>query len=308
MNGVEMNPQMNLEKRIEIQTVFEDIQGTFIKHSMIKQIIQTCFPSSRICKEYEFDPDRLHVYIKTMDFIHIFKSIFFNNFINRTSDIERTLQIAQHIIKDKEWMDSMFFMYFDINTKQFALYDGMHRAKSLEMIYDEFHKIESDVFFGNKDHLEKILNEEIIVHLVFNKDELWIRYKFSILNKNIPVNEFYISNISKEKKDFVEFICDYFQKKYKSHFSTTLHFYRPNTNRDTFIEFINQFMTLKNIQIHPDSKQIIIQMIENENENWKNIIVHKSKKIKKIPQNIIDKCLQTNCFLFIIKGFDHLLV
>ena len=199
---------------------------------------------------------------------------------NRPPDIQRCIEIGEHYLYEKTWPQDPFYLNYNNEKDQvFEIYDGSHRLKALQGL--------------NLDSL--ILDKEILINVRFNTQDADIIKAFTNLNKSIPVPNLYIHDAPREKKNLIEKIVNEWIVQYPSHFSSSVRPNVGNTNRDLFMNFI---------------EQIYDKTLDQNESALKNSIscIHIWSKLhlpKKLSVSVLKKCQESGCYLFLNK-FDVL--
>jgi predicted HTH transcriptional regulator len=116
---------------------------------------------------------------------------------------------------------------------------------------------------------------------------------FQPLNKSNPVPELYIRDTSKERREIVQEVVDFWQKKYKSHFSPTPKPNVPNINRDKFIDILDKLCD--KYKIRQENIQNLYDMLDEKNDELRNNIP------KGLKEKTLEKCAKSGCYLFLFK-------
>ena len=200
---------------------------------------------------------------------------------NRPPDIQRCIEIGEHYLYEKTWPQDPFYLNYNNEKDQvFEIYDGSHRLKALQGL--------------NLDSIDPLyLEKEILINVRFNTQDADIIKAFTNLNKSIPVPNLYIHDAPREKKNLIEKIVNEWIVQYPSHFSSSVRPNIGNTNRDLFMNFIEQ----------------IYDKTPNQNEVKDRITdIHSWSKLhlpKKLSVSVLKKCQESGCYLFLNK-FDVL--
>jgi hypothetical protein len=196
----------------------------------------------------------------------------------------------------------MIYLSFNNIKQTFDIVDGIHRYTSLKIIKENNSKPLDFVFihsdfktsdFGNNNDATWLYDSYIIVNLRINALEGELIELFKNLNKSNPIPDLYIRDVNKEKKDIIEKIVNDWTKKYSSHFSPNTKPYKPNINRDRFIDLVENIYD--KYEINNENKKFLEHVLERTNTN---ISYNIPKKITK-SKSIHDKCLESGCWLFI---------
>jgi hypothetical protein len=190
----------------------------------------------------------------------------------------------------------MIYLSFNNKKQTFDIVDGIHRYTSLKII-KENNSIPLDLLtpsdFGNNNDAEWLFNSYIIINLRINALDGELIELFKNLNKSNPVPELYIRDVNKEKKEIIEKIVNDWQQKYSSHFSSKLKPYKPNINRDRFIDLVE--IIYDKYEISYEKKDFLEHLLERTNTNISYNVPRKITKTKSVNE----KCLETGCWLFI---------
>jgi hypothetical protein len=287
-----MNFNINSYGEKELYNLYTNgifINSDFIPEVIIQNIISETLPSSIILHSYT----NIHFVVKCK-VLDIFKINISNWKYNRPPDITRCNEIASYIYNRKSIMDSMIYLLFNHKRKIYEIYDGSHRLTALNIIKN------NNTLFINKDTNEVKLNETIswlfesyiILNIKFNCTDSDIIESFKTLNKSFPVPDIYIRDETTERKKTIEDIVIKWQNKYNSHFVSSIRPYRPNINRDTFIELLDYIYDKYKVG---ETERDLSQILDTANYN---ISMNISSKIK-LTQQIIEKCSSTGCWIFI---------
>jgi len=218
---------------------------------------------------------------------------------NRPPDYIRCREIAKHILSKKPCTDWMFYA---INKKPSGktnatihIIDGIHRFTAFKLIYTENSKpidlLTPDEFSEN---LAWLYRQHIMISLRMDTSEGEEVDLFRQINMCNPVPDLYIQNPDYEKRCLVEEVVKKWQEKYALHFSANVKPNVPNINRDRFIELLD-FLCNKHVLnkcTNPHKLEEILYEMNNK------IRVNLPKKIS---QKSLDKCVQTGCYLFLVK-------
>ena len=280
---------------IDLFTLYKNgnfINSDFIPEQIIQKIISETLPSSVIVHSYS----NIHFIIKCK-VIDIFKLNMCNWKYNRPPDMTRCNDIATYIYNRKTIMDSMVYLWFNHKRKIYEIYDGAHRITALNIIKN------NNILFTNSETNEITINETIswifdsyiILNVKFNSTDADIIEAFKTLNKSFPVPDIYIRDETTERKKVIEDVAMKWQTKYNSHFVSSLRPYRPNTNRDKFIELLDYIYDKYRIS---ETQRDLGQILETANYNISMNIPAPSSKLK-LTSQIIEKCSSTGCWIFI---------
>lgn len=263
----------------------------YISGNVIDKLIKTAFKSSHLLHEYSNSHKILKITIADLLSIPISNWTY-----NRPPDLIRCKDIAMYIYTSKCPMDTMLYLSFNNKKQTFEIVDGIHRYTSLKIIKEHNSKsldLITPSDFGNNNDAKWLYNSYIIINLRINALEGELIELFKNLNKSNPIPDLYIRDANKEKKDIIEKIVCYWTTKYSSHFSSNSKPYKPNINRDRFIDLVENIYD--KYEINNENKKFLEQVLERTNTN---ISFNIPKKITK-SKSIHDKCLESGCWLFI---------
>jgi hypothetical protein len=203
---------------------------------------------------------------------------------NRPPDLERSREISNAILQQKNAIDWVLHFSYDSVTKYFQVIDGIHRVYSLEMVKnnESFIHIDASILINFK--------------VDASKGELvdW----FHAINNSNPVPELYLRDTSTEKRECIEKIAKEWQEKYPGHFMSSK---KPNIghiNRDRFIDVLDGLYD-KYKKTH--SKLVSMEETLREKMETKNRHIQENLP-KKISLKIRDKCVDSGCYLFLQKS------
>ena len=268
----------------------------YISVNIIDKLIRTAFVSSHILHEYTNSHKILKITIADLLSVPISNWTY-----NRPPDLTRCNDIARYIYTSKCPIDTMLYLSFNNKKQTFEIVDGIHRYTSLKIIKEHNSK-PSDFLnpsdfknsaFGNNNDATWLYNSYIIVNLRINALEGELIELFKNLNKSNPIPDLYIRDANKEKKDIIEKIVSDWTRKYSAHFSSNSKPYKPNINRDRFIDLVESIYD--KYEINNENKKFLEHVLERTNTN---ISYNIPKKITK-SKSIHDKCLESGCWLFI---------
>jgi hypothetical protein len=285
-------PTLIIEEEDSLTEFLEPYRNQeYISVNIIDKLIRTAFASSHILHEYTNSHKILK--IKIADLLSVPIS---NWKYNRPPDLIRCNDIARYIYTSKCPIDSMIYLSFNNIKQTFDVVDGIHRYTSLKIIKEHNSKSLDFVTpsdFGNNNDAKWLYDSYIIVNLRINALEGELIELFINLNKSNPIPDLYIRDANKEKKDIIEKIVNDWTKKYPSHFSSNSKPYKPNINRDRFIDLVENIYD--KYEINNENKKFLEHVLERTNTN---ISYNIPKKITK-SKSIHDKCLESGCWLFI---------
>lgn len=163
-------------------------------------------------------------------------------------------------------------------------YDGIHRYESLKKLYEGGHQ---------GDHT-------ILVHFtpLYYVDD--VKYKFSHLNKCVPVPDIY-SDLDKEKdvKVLVEGIVKYINEQYPQHFSSKNKPHVSHVNRDGFTTKLTTFVEQNEGMMH-FSVEKMCDLLQQFNQ-----LMSQRISSVKLTKKQRAKCLANGCFMFIKRNWEH---
>jgi hypothetical protein len=221
---------------------------------------------------------------------------------NRPPDNIRCNDIASHIYTKKPILDWIFYMSYDTTTNKYQILDGIHRYTALKIIENENRKPEDFItpnIYGQSGDATWLYEMYILCSIRVNPTFGEEADFFQTLNKSIPVPELYMVDKNAKKREVIESIVNTWQREYKTHFTSNRKPNVPNTNRELFIELLT-FIYDKIV-----SESMILQPVSENNMEDKlyelNYTIRNSVP-KKISQKAIEKCMQTGCFLFLLKN------
>jgi len=207
---------------------------------------------------------------------------------NRPPDQLRCAEISEYILNEKTVLDSVFYLVYNNKKGVFEVYDGSHRLGALKIA----------IPFVVESELNWLLNSEILINIRFNTRDEDVQKAFKSLNKSIPVPDLYIRDVKREKKQMIEKVTNEWIANWQQHFTTSLRPNIGNTNRDSFIGFLEQIYD--KYDIDEESECLFLDRI-HDIHTWTQI--HLPRKVSPIVQK---KCQESGCYLFLHK-FDILL-
>jgi hypothetical protein len=248
------------------------------------QMLSHYFPTHEIIIDYSYD----HKVIKVSAMEWLDAPIR-NWKYNRKPDEKRCIEIAEHQLT--HYVEDMFFVAYNKSTNTFDIIDGSHRDGALRMNHRLLNEgVDVVALQGN-----------LIVNIRLNASEGQLVDLFQTLNKSISVPRLYVQNSPEEeqkqaleqKKDIIERTVYEIQRMFSDHFSPSGRPNRPNTNRDLFINQVEQWYMAR-LEEHNDSKDTLVEFIMEENQRYK----QKAPTLK-LSDSIKKKCEKTGCWLFI---------
>jgi len=205
--------------------------------------------------------------------------------MNRPPDELRYCEIGEYYINEKISPDSELYLNFNNKKGQvFEIYDGSHRWSALQAI------VCGDLDSCPNSFSEWLQTREIMLNIRFNTCEEDVIKAFKMLNKSIPVPDLYIRNAPLEKRNTVEKIVNEWTVRYPANFSASNSPNKGNTNRDTFIGFVESVYDKEILE------DLLRERLNNMNEWAKNNI---STKIMKSAKTAIKRCEKSGCYLFL---------
>jgi hypothetical protein len=267
----------------------------YLPANIINPLIINTFETGVILHEYN-SYNKL-IKIKIQD---LFLAPFTNWQYNRPADICRCEDIARYIYLSKQTIDNiMLYVSFNNKTRSFDILDGNHRYNSLKMLKEQNSKpldLITPSEFGNNNDAEWLYNSYILLNIRINASDGELIELFKNLNKTIPVPDLYIRDTNKDKKDIIENVVNKWNIKYKSHFSSKDKPNKPNVNRDRFIDLLDK--VYEKYQISEENKNILEQKLDQLNTKILYELSDLPKK-KRLSEQILEKCNDTGCYLFI---------
>lgn len=190
---------------------------------------------------------------------------------NRHPDIKRVEKIKDYIL-EKNIVDGIIYL---AETKEGLIcYDGNHRREALKMIDKNF---------------------KVLVNILKNPSDNFLEDKFLCLNKCVPItNLIFNKGTTRVEIQKIKKVCDYFIEIWKEHRKASSRPRKPNFNQNSLEEKIVKIIEFYNQNI----KKVSFENIKKYVYDYNNSIKNKLDSFK-ISQNIKDKCLKNNCFLFI---------
>jgi hypothetical protein len=232
----------------------------------------------------------LHTYHETHKLftllIHDFITLPIKNWkYNRSPDKIRCKEIAAHIIRAKQPVETVF--YLTKTDKGYEILDGIHRYTALKMISEE----PVDYITQNTDWLFASM---VLVNVRFAATNGELIDFFQSLNKANPVPELYMRDPDEVRRETVEAIVKRWQTRYPDHFSASRKPVRPNMNRDAFVEVIDGL-----IEKFMVDDMIDVDRMERALEHL-NTTVQEEWAARETPRTAIEKCRRTGFWLFLL--------
>ena len=263
----------------------------YIPTNVINPIILSVFPSCEVLHEYSANHKIIKIKIEDL-----LSGPIMNWQYNRPPDMIRCNDIARYIYKSKTSIDTMLYLSFNNKTQAFDIIDGIHRYTSLKIIKEHNSKpldLITPSDFGNNNDANWLFDIYIIINLRINALDGELIELFKNLNKSNPIPDLYIRDVNKDKKEIIEKIAKNWQTKYPSHFSSKSKPYKPNINRDRFIDLLE--IVYDKYEINEEKKPLLENILERTNTNISYNVPRKIIKTKSINE----KCVETGCWLFI---------
>jgi len=183
---------------------------------------------------------------------------------NRPPDEKRVLDIENEM-KQSQRMDGC--LYLASVDNELVCYEGNHRREALK-------------------HLQTC--QPILVDMIWNADDDFLKREFARLNKAVSVPELYINtdliSIKSDIQDMVKELCI----RYPDHVSTKQKPQRPNFNRDSLTDNITRIIKEASIDVETFKYKI-------DGLNEKN----KHEDQSSLNPKMVKKCQETGLWLFI---------
>ena len=226
----------NLSKSSLQKLLHPYVNSEFLPINIISKLLECSFVSSELLHEYS----EYHKIIK-IKIDDLLSASITNWQYNRPADLIRCRDIAKYIYRSKKYIDTMLYLSFNNKTKSFDVIDGIHRYTSLKILQYENSKpidLLTPSEFGGDNDATWLYESYIIVNIRINSSDGELIELFKTLNKSNPIPDLYIRDVNKDKREIIETLCNNWQIKYKSHFSSKNKPNKPNINRDRFIDFL----------------------------------------------------------------------
>jgi hypothetical protein len=271
--------------------ILPHVNNETIPISLISMILSYYFKSHHILHAYK----ETHLIIKVP--LHEFLNAPINNWEhNRPPDNLRCQDIARSIYNSNNSIDSMFYLSYNNILQTFDILDGIHRYTALKIIERE-NKVPINILtpgdFGGNNNASWLFESCVILNMRFNTSIGELIHTFQTVNKSHPVSELYIRDINRERRTIIENICERYQKKYGTHFSSSLTPQIPNVNRGKFVDLLDQLYD--KYKINEINKDKLDDLLDNMN------IFIASNIPRKITKKALDKCTETGCWLFLYR-------
>lgn len=213
---------------------------------------------------------------------------------NRPPDHIRTKEIAKYTFTKRPCLDWLFYAICDDDDCIYVI-DGIHRFTAFKLIHTENSKpvdlLTPHDFAGD---LTWFYQQHVMISLRSNVSEGEAVDLFRQINMSNPVPDLYIQNPDHEKRCLVEEVAKTWSDRFRTHFSATPRPNVPNVNRDRFIELLNYLCDKYGINKSTNPQKLEELLYEMNHRIRQNLP-------KRISQKSLDKCLQTGCFLFLVK-------
>lgn len=218
---------------------------------------------------------------------------------NRPPDYNRCVSIAELIYVSNQPVTGVISIYMDTSGGNHIYYivDGIHRYTALEHIKRENSKSEDLITpnqFGHNGNAKWLYDSPVLVCIRKNMSKPQVADWFRAINNSNPVPELYINETKNEKMVLIESIVEEWTQKYKTHFTSSVHYQRPNITRDAFIGLLDKMYDL--MKITKDNEIELLWKLENLN-----LLVQTTIPRKPYPKSSWEKCVKTGCYLFLWK-------
>lgn len=206
---------------------------------------------------------------------------------NRLLDHSRIIEITKYI-KRQNIMDWLLYMVYDTGLKKYKIVDGNHRFHALQAVMEE-----------NGDSIVDFSQQYIFVSIRVDPTLGECMDWFQNINKCNPVPNLYLEdNRNQEKRKVLETTLSVLQDKYKKHFSPSAKPNIPNVNRDRLMDLLDilyEKYCKHNKFGSNHSSNFLLEKINAANRQIRENIP------KKISAKILEKCNETDCYLFLHK-------
>jgi hypothetical protein len=251
----------------------------FIPQTIIQIILKHHFESAEIL--CSFNENHFIYKIKIVDLL--LEDKIRNWEYNRPPDMARCPDIARYIYNSHKPIDTMFYLSYNNIKNVFEVIDGIHRITALTIIKTDNLKFCTD-----------IINQYVIVNVRFNATLGDLIEAFKTLNKSQVVPDLYIRDQRKEKLDIINNIANDWQVRYKKHFSSSANPTTGNTNRNKFVELLDNLYDKYNID--ELCSHNLIRLLDEANIKIMNNIP------SKVTIGIRVRCKESGCYLFLHKN------
>lgn len=301
MNGYTTKPKVK-KSNVTLEVVEESnpyktarcsyTSSEYIPPSLIPIVMKHHFPSSELILHYNDNHGVYKIMIKDLLVGNVK-----NWEYNRPPDMGRCPDIARYIYNSRKPVDTMLYLSFTNITETFEVIDGIHRLTALKFIKEEsskqFNLLEQPEF-GSGDDVNWLFYQYLLVNIRFNTTEGELIETFKNLNKSQVVPELYIRDHSRDKRDVIDAIANEWYVKYKRHFSSSSNPNTGNTNRNNFVNLLDNLYDKYKIRGSTDGK--LRQILDDANVRLSTSIP------SKITIDVRVKCKETGCFLFLYKN------
>lgn len=268
------------------------ISSEFIPSNIIPTIMQHHFPSSELIVSYNENHGIYKIMIKDLlvDTVTNWK-------YNRPPDMARCPDIATYIYTFKKPVDTMIYLSFNNLQETFDVLDGIHRITALKMIKEENSKqldLLDNYPFGSGNDANWLYNQYIMVNIRFNSPEEVLIEAFKRLNQSQAVPDLYVRDYPKEKRDIIDTIANEWFVKYKKHFSSSSNPIIGNTNRNKFVELLDNLY--EKHKIRQCNSEKLRKLLNDANSRISTNIPTRASIDTRV------KCKETGCYLFLLKN------
>lgn len=215
---------------------------------------------------------------------------------NRPPDVQRCVEIATQIAQRQQPLDWVFYG-FQTATGEINIIDGIHRYTALLHVCRENHKtvdyLTPSVF--GYDGNATWLYDSYVMLVLRDQPSLGVVVDwYQSINKSLPVPELYMRSSPQEKRTLIETIAKEWMQKYKHHFSNSLRPNQGNTNRELFIELLDQLYD--KLEITSNTQHKLYEMLDALNH------FARTNLPKKCTDKTLEKCVTSGCYLFLYKN------
>jgi len=200
---------------------------------------------------------------------------------NRAPDKIRCKEIAAHIMRSKQPVETVFYLV-RVNHG-YEILDGIHRYTALKMLSEE----PVDYITYSTDWL---MASAVLINVRFDATEGQCIDVFKALNKSVPVPELYMRDPNQVRKETVERVVAAWVRMYPDHFSASRKPQRPNINRDTFTEVVDAVYDI--LGDMPTVEEIEARLMERNQVGRER---YEEETVKSV-----EKCRRTGCWLFML--------
>jgi hypothetical protein len=199
---------------------------------------------------------------------------------NRPVDKSRLKPMADYFTKN-EHIDGIIYLAI-LEEEGIVCYDGNHRRESIQFMED---------------------NYSVMVDVIEQPNKSYLRDRFKSINQCVP-----ISVLDENPEEFTDkfkymiySVVDTLSQKWPEHKVIGPNPRRPNFNRDKLINTITDIII--NNMIYIENEEILLEAIEKYND-----YIKKNIGTYKISTNILEKCNRNNCYIFLDKNLDKLVI